>query len=209
VKQARIKIKVCGITRARDAQLAASLGADAVGFIFAESPRRADVKTCREIISLLPPFVDAVGVFVNEDAKKVKEIAAFCRLDWVQLHGNEPPEYCRRLGLKALKVIRVKGSRSIEQMHAYQGVAGGFLLDTYVAGIAGGTGKTFNWDLAVQAKEYGPVILSGGLTPENIRLATETVMPYGVDVSSGVEASPGIKDENRLRELFLNIRIPL
>lgn len=198
----RPKIKICGITRLKDALLAVDLGADALGFIFAESPRKADPHVVRSIVSSLPPFVDAVGVFVDEDRETVRETAALCGLDRVQLHGNESPDYCRSLGLKALKVIRVKDETSIASMVDYRGAVQGFLLDTYLKGLPGGTGKTFNWELALQAKTHGPVILSGGLGPDNISKAVEAVKPYGIDVSSGVEASPGIKDPDKLKLLF-------
>ncbi|MBW2645396.1 MAG: phosphoribosylanthranilate isomerase [Deltaproteobacteria bacterium] len=201
----RTKIKICGITRLEDALLAADLGADALGFIFAESPRQVVPETARKIISLLPPFVNSVGVFVDEEQESVREIAAYCKLDLVQLHGNESSGYCKALDLKALKVIRVKDEKSIESMASYRGTVQGFLLDTYVKGLPGGTGKTFNWELAKQAKKYGPVILSGGLNPDNICEAIEKVKPYGVDISSGVEASPGIKDPDKLKLLFSNI----
>jgi phosphoribosylanthranilate isomerase len=201
----RTKIKICGITRLEDALMAADLGADALGFIFAPSPRQVVPEIAREIISLLPPFVNSVGVFVDEEQESVREIAAYCKLDLVQLHGNESSGYCKALGLKALKVIRVKDEKSIESMASYRGTVQGFLLDTYVKGLPGGTGKTFNWELAKQAKKYGPVILSGGLTPDNICEAIEKVKPYGVDVNSGVEASPGIKDPDKLKLLFSNI----
>ncbi|MFH1674642.1 MAG: phosphoribosylanthranilate isomerase [Pseudomonadota bacterium] len=202
----RTKIKICGIMRPEDALLAADLGADALGFIFAESPRQVVPEIAREIISLLPPFVNSVGVFVDEEQESVREIAAYCKLDLVQLHGNESSGYCKALGLKALKVIRVKDEKSIESMASYRGTVQGFLLDTYVKGLPGGTGKTFNWELAKQAKKYGPVIISGGLTPDNICEAIEKVKPYGVDVNSGVEASPGIKDPDKLKLLFSKAR---
>jgi len=205
VEAQRTKIKICGITRLEDALLAADLGADALGFIFAESPRQVVPETARKIISLLPPFVNSVGVFVDEEQESVREIAAYCKLDLVQLHGNESSGYCKALDLKALKVIRVKDEKSIESMASYRGTVQGFLLDTYVKGLPGGTGKTFNWELAKQAKKYGPVILSGGLNPDNICEAIEKVKPYGVDISSGVEASPGIKDPDKLKLLFSNI----
>ncbi len=205
----RTKIKICGITRLEDALLAADLGADALGFIFTESPRQVVPETAGEIISLLPPFVNSVGVFVDEEQESVREIAAYCKLDLIQLHGNESSGYCKALDLKALKVIRVKDEKSIESMASYRGTVQGFLLDTYVKGLPGGTGKTFNWELAKQAKKYGPVILSGGLNPDNICEAIEKVKPYGVDISSGVEASPGIKDPDKLKLLFSNIQTHL
>lgn len=205
----RTKIKICGITRLEDAILAVELGADALGFIFAQSSRNVDHETARKIIASLPPFVNTVGVFLDEEQETVRKIAAFCRLDWIQLHGNESPEYCKTLGLKVLKVIRVKNQDSIASMVSYRGYVQGFLLDTDVKGVPGGTGKTFNWELAEQAKEYGSVILSGGLDPGNVCKAIEKVRPYGVDVSSGVEKSPGIKDPDKLRVFFSNARMTI
>jgi phosphoribosylanthranilate isomerase len=193
------KIKICGITSEVDGQFAASLGVDAVGFVLAESPRRVQPETVREITASLPPFVSTVGVFVDADLESVRQTAAFCRLDWVQLHGNESPDYCRALDLKVLKAIRVKDSKTIKAMAAYKGCVKGFVLDTYVKGQHGGTGKTFDWTLAKEAKTYGPIILSGGLTPQDVRKAISQVRPYGVDVSSGVESAPGIKDHEKMR----------
>jgi phosphoribosylanthranilate isomerase len=193
------RIKICGITREVDALYAASLGADAVGFVLAESPRRIEPPMVRKICLSLPPFVTTVGVFVDMDLDAVREIATLCRLDWVQLHGNESPDYCRALDLKALKAIRVKDGQSIETMATYRECVKGFVLDTYVKGQRGGTGKSFDWSLAKEAKRYGPIIVSGGLTPEDVREAIKVVKPYGVDVSSGVESAPGVKDHDKMR----------
>lgn len=193
------KIKLCGITRETDAQFAASLGVDALGFVLAESPRRVDPHVVRKITLSLPPFVSTVGVFVDADMDSVSQMAAFCRLDWIQLHGNETPDYCKALNLRLLKAIRVKDRQCVELMAVYKGCVNGFVLDTYVKGQQGGTGKAFDWTLAREAGKYGPVILSGGLTPENVREAIQAVCPHGVDVSSGVESRPGIKDHDKMR----------
>lgn len=200
------RIKICGITRQADAQFAASLGVDAVGFVLAESPRRMEPHMARQISLSLPPFVRTVGVFVDEDPELVRRIATFCGFDWVQLHGNESPEYCYALDFKLLKAIRVKDRQSIETMAAYKDCVAGFVLDTYVKGQHGGTGKTFDWTLAKEAKQYGPVILSGGLTPEDVRQAIRLVSPHGVDVSSGVESAPGIKDHEKIRRFVAEAR---
>lgn len=200
------RIKICGITRQADAQLAASLGVDAVGFVLAESPRRTRPHMARQISLSLPAFVRTVGVFVDEDPEFVRHIAKSCGFDWVQLHGNESPEYCQALDLKLLKAIRVKDRQSIEAMAAYTDCVEGFVLDTYVKGQHGGTGKTFNWTLAKEAKQYGLVILSGGLTPEDVRQAINLVSPHGVDVSSGVESAPGIKDHEKIRRFVAEAR---
>ncbi|OEU45473.1 MAG: N-(5'-phosphoribosyl)anthranilate isomerase [Desulfobacterales bacterium S7086C20] len=200
------KIKICGITNEKDAHVAADLGVDAVGFVLAESPRRVDPNSVKRISLSLPPFVNIVGVFVDEDPDVVAEIVNFCKLDCVQLHGRETPDYCKGLGLKLLKAIRVKDRRSIEAMASYMGCIKGFVLDTYVKGKQGGTGKTFDWALAKEANKYGRVILSGGLTPATIREAVDLARPYGVDVSSGVESSPGIKDHDKMEWFVEEIR---
>ena len=200
------RIKICGITRQADAQLAASLGVDAVGFVLAESPRKMEPHKVQDISLSLPPFVRTVGVFVDEDPEFVRQVAAFCGFDWVQLHGNESPGYCNALDFKPLKAIRVKDRKSIETRAAYKGCVRGFVLDTYVKGQHGGTGKTFDWTLAKEAKQYGPVILSGGLTPEDVREAINRVSPCGVDVSSGVESAPGIKDHEKMRRFVAEAR---
>jgi len=200
------RIKICGITREADAQFAASLGVDAVGFVLAKSPRRITPEMARKITSSLPPFVSTVGVFVDMDLDSLRQIATFCKFDWIQLHGSESPEYCRALDFSVLKAIRVSSRQSLKAMAAYSDSVGGFVLDTYVKGQAGGTGKTFDWVIAREAKDYGPVILSGGLTPENVKEAVCTVDPYGVDISSGVESAPGIKDHLKMRRFVEQVR---
>jgi phosphoribosylanthranilate isomerase len=198
------KIKICGMTQLKDAVFAAEQGADAVGFIFyKKSPRSVTMKTAREIISQLPPFVDTVGVFVNETADRVNKIAEYCGLDLVQLHGEESPAFCRKIQRRVIKAFRVKDLQSIKQLEKYP--VSGFLLDTFSDDLHGGTGKVFDWNLAHPAKKVGPVILAGGLTPRNIRQAISQVRPYGVDVCSGVEKSPGIKDPEKVRAFLKNI----
>ena len=193
------RIKICGITREADAQFAAGLGVDALGFVLAESPRRVESDTVQEISRGLPPFVSTVGVFVDMDIEALRDIATACKLDWLQLHGKESPDYCRALDFRLLKAIRVKDSQSIETMAAYKGCVSGFVLDTYVKGQPGGTGNTFDWTLVKEAKKHGPIILAGGLTPAAVKEAIEATGPYGVDVSSGVESAPGIKDHEKMR----------
>lgn len=200
------RIKICGMTREVDALYAAALGVDALGFIFSESPRKVEPEIVRRIILSLPPFVSAVGVFVDAELDLVKRIATVCSLDWVQLHGKESPTYCTNLGLRVLKAIRVKDRDSIQTMEHYKGFVDGFVLDTYVKGEKGGTGKTFDWALAQEAKKHGPVILAGGLTPDDVGDAVKRVTPYGVDVSSGVETAPGIKDHDKMRRFVERIR---
>lgn len=200
-----VKVKICGI-RTKDIALAVSaMGADALGFVFAESPRRVEPETVREIIAQLPPFVSTVGVFVNEDPFRVQEIADYCRLDYVQLHGEEIPAYCRLLQVKIIKAVRVRDIRSIEQIKPYLGVVSGFLLDTYVPGKAGGTGAAFNWEIAREAGESTPVILAGGLTPQNVETAIRQARPYGIDVSGGVETD-GQKDLVKIKAFIEEAR---
>jgi len=198
-----IKIKICGITNLEDALLAAELGADALGFIFySKSPRKVAPETAREIIAQLPPFVVSVGVFVDEAAAVVQELTARVGLDWVQLHGQESPEYCRNLGRKVIKGFRIKDEDSLRLLADYQGAAQALLLDTYKQGQVGGTGTAFDWRLAREAKKYGWIILAGGLTPENVSRAIAIALPAAVDTASGTEAAPGRKDPAKLRAFF-------
>ncbi len=198
-----IKVKICGITNHEDASEAVRLGADALGFIFAPSPRQIDPELAREIISDLPPFVGTVGVFVNEELSVIQDRVTYCGLDMVQLHGDEPPEFCGELMPRTIKSFRIKDASSLSQIGAYKGRVKALLLDTYQKGLRGGTGKTFDWDLAVEAGKFGmPIILSGGLGPSNIEMAVSTVKPYAVDMSSSIEARPGEKDHALMRELI-------
>ena len=201
----QIKVKICGMTQLKDALFAVEQGVDAVGFIFyKKSPRAVTMKTVREIIKKLPPLVETVGVFVNESAERVNKMADYCGLDLVQLHGEESPAFCRKIRRRVIKAFRVKDLQSIKQLEKFP--VSGFLLDTFSDDLHGGTGKTFDWNLALPAKKMGPVILAGGLTPRNILQAVRQVRPYGVDVCSGVEKSPGIKDLEKVRAFLKNIR---
>ena len=197
------RVKICGITNLEDAHLAAELGADAIGFIFAESPRRISPKEAKAITRTLPPLVKTVGVFVNEDPARIKEIQSFCGLDLIQLHGDESPEICRELMPHSIKAFRIQNEADIENIKRYQGAVRAILLDTFQKGKAGGTGLTFDWGLAVKAKETGiPLILAGGLSPENIQEAIATVNPYAVDINSGIEERPGKKDPVLMKQLM-------
>ncbi len=192
------RVKVCGTTRLKDALLAVECGADAIGFIFyKKSPRYVSAKVAGEICSKLPPFVHRVGVFVNEAADKINRIVDRCGLDAVQLHGDESPAFCKKIKCRVIKVVRVKDTSSLKEMSRYSVDA--FLLDTYKENQWGGTGNVFDWKLAARAKKYGPVILAGGLNPRNVKEAIQKVRPYGVDVSSGVEQSPGKKDPKKVK----------
>ncbi|MBI4384309.1 MAG: phosphoribosylanthranilate isomerase [Nitrospinae bacterium] len=193
-----VKIKICGNTSVEDALLAVGEGADALGFIFyRKSPRFVAEKTVKSIVAQLPPFVETVGVFVDESVERVNRIAQACRLDAVQLHGEESPAYCGKMRKKTIKAFRVKGADVLDALGRYR--VAGFLLDAYVEDLPGGTGKTCDWEIVRRAREFGPVILAGGLTPENVAEAARRAGPYGVDVCSGVERSPGKKDPARVR----------
>ena len=195
------KIKICGITNLEDANTAVSFGADALGFVFySKSPRVITPETAKNIISSLPQSITTVGVFVDENKAKVEEIASYTGLDIIQLHGSEPPEYCN-FGKKIIKAIRVKELSDLKQLSDY--IVSAFLLDTYSPNEIGGTGQTFNWEIAVEAKKYGKIILAGGLNPDNIEEAIKFVQPYGVDVSSGVEGSEKGKKDHKKLQLFI------
>lgn len=194
-----VRVKICGITRLEDARDAVAAGADALGFMFyAGSPRHVTVEAAEAICRGLPPFISKVGVFVDAELGRIHEVATRCRLDAVQLHGRESPEFCARCERPVIRAFRVRGEETIAGLEAYRTSA--WLLDSYVAGQAGGTGATFNWELAAVAVGLGrPVILAGGLTPENVAAAVCQVRPYAVDVSSGVETAPGRKDPASIR----------
>jgi len=196
------RIKICGITNSDDAFAAINYGADALGFVFySESPRAIMPEEAKKIISSLPPFVTTIGVFVDRSKKDLDKIASYTGVDVIQLHGSEPPEYCN-LGKKVIKAIRVKELSDLEPLNRYKNISA-FLLDTYSQDVIGGTGQIFNWEIAVEAKKFGRIILAGGLTPENIEEAVKLVQPYAVDVASGVEGrKKGIKDHKKLR-LFI------
>jgi len=192
-----VKVKICGIRNWEEAKVAADCGADAIGFIFAPSPRYIRPEAAREIILKLPPFLTVVGVFVNETIENLLEIARFCRLDAVQLHGEEPPDYCQTLGLKVIKSFAVIGDQVPSEISFYKVDA--VLLDASLPGKRGGTGRTCNWKVASQVAASGVrVILAGGLTPENVQQAIMAVRPYAVDVASGVETA-GHKDPDKVR----------
>ncbi len=195
-----MRVKICGITRFEDAIAAVKFGADAIGFVFYEaSPRYVFPETVKEIISNLPPFISTVGVFVNATPKEINEIVEYTGIDTVQLHGEEPPEECA-FWPRVIKAIRVREMEDLNALKKYRVSA--YLLDTYSPDMPGGTGVAFNWDIAVEAKKLGQVILAGGLNPDNIVDAVKKVRPYAVDVSSGVEADKGIKDHEKMR-LFI------
>lgn len=200
------KVKICGNTTLEDAQKAVQFGADALGFVFfKKSPRFISPGEVNRIIKKIPPFVSCIGVFVDRNKKEVKEIANECRLDGLQFHGNESVEYCREFikQYKIIKAIKIKDENSLKNIVPYENMDA-ILLDTYRKDLPGGTGKKFNWELVIKTKEnYDiPLILAGGLTPDNIETAIEKVNPYAVDVANGVEKEPGKKDY-KLMEAFI------
>lgn len=197
-----VQVKICGITSLEDAQTAVDCGADALGFVFyPPSPRYVTPEQAAQIIRALPPFVTTVGLFVDVTCEVVNATVVRCGLDRVQLHGRETAEFCRRISRPVIKAIRIKNAESLSPLPDY--VVSAYLLDAYVEGaLPGGTGASFAWELAARAKPYGPIILAGGLTPENIETAIAQVRPYGVDVSSGVERLPGLKDHQKIRQFI-------
>ena len=197
------RVKICGITREEDALAAARSGADAVGLVFYEkSPRHVGIAQAAQLAAALPPFVSAVGLFVNADAALVREVLQRVPLDVLQFHGDETPEYCAQFAKPYLKAIRVKAGVDLLQCASDFQAAKGLLLDAHVDGIPGGTGATFDWTLIPQNLPL-PVILSGGLDAGNVAAAIKQVRPYAVDVSSGVEVAKGIKDAAKIAA-FIN-----
>ena len=202
------KVKICGMTDLRDALKAHEMGADFVGFIFFEnSPRKVDPEHARVIIEDLPKNILKVGLFLDQDLDSVKRIATNCHIDILQLHGEESPEYCKKLkeNFKIIKSFKVKDETSLKNVNKYKDVDH-YLFDTYVKGVPGGTGKSFNWDI-LQGKSFDkPIFLAGGLNPKNVKEATSKVLPYAVDVASGVEKAPGKKDYKLLKEFIDNAK---
>jgi phosphoribosylanthranilate isomerase len=206
-----VKVKVCGLTNLQDALAAVESGADALGFIIYEGSKRfIKPKEVRKITSLLPPFVAKVGVFVNEDPRDVLEILSYCHLDLAQLHGDESPEDCEYVGAhRVIKVFRLKSEDEVEKIEPFVGKVRAILLDTYDARVYGGTGKPFDWKLALKVKERFPelpLILSGGLNPDNVSEAVRELSPFAVDVCSGVEREPGVKEPSKLRSFIKNAK---
>lgn len=201
-----VRVKICGITNLDDARRAVDLGADALGFIFyPKSPRAVTVPVAADICHRLPPFVARVGVFVDELEYEIESALRECLLTTLQFHGDEPPGFCQKFAAKSIKAFRVRDESILSKIVEYDVDA--ILLDAFVAGTRGGTGQTCDWSLAARATQCGrPVILSGGLTPENVAGAIRQVQPYAVDVASGVEREPGKKDPDKLRRFFDQVR---
>ena len=199
-------IKICGITNEEDGLAAGHFGADALGFIFAPSPRRISPEKAQEVIKALPPLVQTVGVFVNEDRATVSSLAEMCGLDVLQFHGSEPADYCESFDHPVIKAVRLKNRQNLESLTKYDGVVHALLLDTYVPDKLGGTGVTFNWEWAAEARNYGRIILAGGLNPANVAAAISIAKPYGVDASSSLEHGPGIKNHAKMAQFIEEVR---
>ena len=198
----RARVKICGITNMADALAAVNAGADAIGFVFYEkSPRHVTPEQAAKIIRDLPPFVSRVGLFVDATAEEINRVVATTGIDTLQLHGDETPEFCSQFRLPVLKGVRVRTAESFKNLRRYSVSA--VLLDSFIPGQHGGTGSKFDWGLAIKAKGCGkPLILAGGLNLSNVAEAVAQVNPYAVDVSSGVEASPGKKDARKLHDFI-------
>ncbi len=200
-----IRIKICGITNLTDALKAVELGADALGFNFyPKSPRFISEEVAKEIIRKLPPFLVQVGIFVNKSLERIQKVVDSTGIQAIQLQGDESPDFCSQFSQPVIKAIRIKDQDSLKVIKDYQVSA--FLLDSYSPGYYGGSGKAFDWSLAVEAQKYGKIILAGGLNPNNIAEAIREVRPYGVDVCSGVEKEPGKKEHKKLKEFIQTVR---
>ena len=205
-----VKVKVCGITNAEDAWAAVEAGADALGFIFYEqSPSYVVPAVASRIIAELPPLIVTVGVFVNEGMATIRSIMDTCGLAMAQLHGDENASYCHELSRPSMKALRLKDRGSLLALAEYQGRGGvrGFVLDTFSELTYGGTGQVTDWALAADVAKSTRILLAGGLTPDNVTEAIRAVRPYGVDVSSGVEAAPGKKDPAKIRAFLEAVRV--
>ena len=205
-----VKVKICGITNRDDAQTAVEAGADALGFVmYKKSPRWVEPAVARAIIAELPPFILPIGVFVNEDVGTVRSLVDECGFALAQLHGDESASYCQQLGRPTLKALRLKDRGSFLALAEFQGRAGvrGFLIDAFSEKAYGGTGQTVDWTLAAEVAGTIPILLAGGLTPSNVAEAVQRVRPYGVDVSSGVELTPGKKDREKVQAFLEAVRL--
>ena len=197
------KVKICGITSVTDGLAAAEAGADMIGLMFYEqSPRHISLAQAAEISRSLPPFVLRVGVFVNPGEALVARAIAECGLNLLQFHGDENSDFCTQFGVMSVKALRVREAESLKTLENFKTDA--FLLDAYSKSSLGGTGETFNWELAIEAQKLGkPIFLAGGLTPENVAAAVKKVRPFAVDVSSGVESAPGKKQAEKMRAFIV------
>lgn len=209
-------VKICGIRRKDDILYVNKYKPSYIGFVFAQSKRRVSKEEARDLASLLSPHIKTVGVFVNEDLNKVLNIALFSGLDCLQLHGEESPSYVEELNgllseslenkreVEIWKAFRVKDQDFIKELKNYK--ANSFLLDAFVEGSYGGAGKTFDWELALEAKKYGKIFIAGGININNVKDAIEKVRPFGIDVSSGVETE-GVKDSNKIKDFIKAVEV--
>ncbi len=199
-----LRIKICGITRPEDARLALRAGAHALGLVFyPPSSRAVRVEEARAVAEAVGPFTTLVGLFVNATPEDIESVLAQVPLQLLQFHGDEPAEHCERYGLPYIKALRMRPELDVAAVMADHPKASGFLLDAYRKGVPGGTGETFDWQRVPRASRR-PIILAGGLTPENVAHAVAQTRPYAVDVSGGVEAEPGIKDAHKLNQFIAN-----
>ena len=206
MRYARISIKICGITRPEDALLAAQAGADAIGLVFFPgSPRAVNIDRAQQIITVLPPFVSKVGLFVNAPAAEIDTVLENVSLDILQFHGDEQPEQCSCFSRPFIKAIRMQDNVNLKAMADKYRNAAALLLDTYVRDIYGGTGTTFDW-ASIPVDIPKPLILAGGLDAGNVANAVKQVRPYGVDVSGGVELEKGIKDAVKIEQFIREVR---
>ena len=202
----RTRVKICGITRLEDALAAIRLGADAIGLVFyPPSPRAVTVEQAASIVAQLPPFVTVVGLFVNASDSELSEVLEHVPLDLLQFHGEESPKACTGHGRPWIKAVRMRPSVDLEATARDYAEASGLLLDTYQAGVPGGTGQTFDWG-RIPRELASKIILAGGLNPQNVEQAINQIHPYAVDVSGGVEAAKGIKDADKMAAFFAGVK---
>jgi phosphoribosylanthranilate isomerase len=194
------KVKVCGLTRAEDVSLAVDLGADLLGFVLASSPRSVTLERLTKLVEGVPATVLTVAVVVNPDEQLADQLLSVT--DRIQLHGQETPDFCARYGRRAIKAFRIRAVEDLQTVSAYRNSVGAFLLDSFKEGVAGGTGETFPWTYLKRHRFPLPTFLAGGLNPDNVADAGELPQIGGVDVSSGLEASPGVKDPELMRDFF-------
>jgi phosphoribosylanthranilate isomerase len=202
----RTRIKVCGITRAQDAAAAVAVGADAVGVIFAPSPRQVTIEEAASVLAVVAPPVARIGVFVDASIEEMCEAIRACGLTAVQLSGSEPPGTCQALPVPAIKVVHVGTEFPLHTVEPYRGHAAALLLDTFVTGKAGGTSQAFDWQATGGVPGWAPLFVAGGLNAENVGDCIRAVRPFAVDVSSGVESSPGIKDHDKIAAFCAAVR---
>ena len=198
----RTRVKICGITNLHDAEIAMDAGTDAIGMVFyPQSPRNISPSEARDIVDRMPPFVTSVGLFVNSSAQQVYEVLSAVSLDLLQFHGDEDEEFCKHFKRPYIKAVRVQADTDLHRLCQQYASAKGLLVDSYKPGIPGGTGETFDWAMIPRDLPL-PLVLAGGLNAENVNAAVVSVKPWAVDVSSGVELSPGVKDSAKIAEFM-------